>query len=84
MERRSVLGAQSLHRLDAQAADDWQLALHPRDLEHRALVRKLEQASGGDAGFPGEPLAIDSKRGAVQELVRVLDAARAQAANVVR
>ena len=72
-----ILGAQRLHRLDAEAADYWQLALHARDLEQRALMRKLEQALRCDASFLREPLAVDSERGAVKELVGVLDAARA-------
>ncbi len=46
-------------------------------------MRKLKQSLGADAGFPGEPLAIDAERGAVQQLVGVLDATRSQAPDVV-
>ena len=73
-----ILGAQRLHRIDAQPADDRQEVVHARDLEQRALVRELEQALGADAGFLGQPLAVDAERCAVEKLVGVLDPARAQ------
>ena len=83
MELMCVLGAQVLHRVDAEAADDGEVPLHPRDFEQRALVGELEQPVGADASPPGQSLAINSQRGAMQELVRVLDSARSQPSNIV-
>jgi hypothetical protein len=38
-------------------------------------MRELEEALRSDAGLLREPVAINAQRGAVQELVGVLDAA---------
>ena len=57
--------------------------IQARDFEQGALVDELEQAVRADAGFFGEPPAVDVERRPVQQLVRVTDADRAQAAHVV-
>lgn len=79
----SVLRAQVAHRLDAQAADDGQEVVHARNFKERALVHELEKTIGADARFLGQALAIDSKRRAVQQLVRMPDAAGAKPRHVV-
>jgi hypothetical protein len=46
-------------------------------------VSELEQAVGADRRLLGQPLAVDAKGCAVQELIGVLDAARAEPSDVV-
>ena len=83
MKFTCVLGAEVLHRVDAEAANDRQVALHPGDLEESALVRELEEAIGADASLLGQPLAIDAERRPMEQLIRMPDPARSQPPNIV-
>ncbi len=82
MQRLGVLRSKVGHRVDSQAPDERQPAVHPGDLEKRALVHELEEPVRRDPGPLRESLAVDVERRAVEQLVGVMDADGAKASNV--
>ena len=78
-----LLRVQIPHRVDAEPADQWDPSLHARDFEQRALMGELEKPFARDAGLFEETFAVDIERCAMQELVGVVDADSAQAADII-
>jgi len=81
-QRTRILRVKVPHRVDAQPAHQRHPALHARYLEQSALVDELEESLDADAGLPGEPLAVDLQRRAMQQLVRVTDADSTETAHI--